>query len=213
MPESHWDAEKGIKPEFGQHFRDLTAFKAAEDSRKLTLPAKPEDYKLELSKNFKPPQGIEFKPNESDPILPQARTFAQKYGLTQEAFSELVDLHAAGQVSSMQAINNAKAKEVEKLGPNGTARVTAAQTWMGAVDPELGKHFSDFLFTEKQVLFVEKLMARDRTQGAASPSNSGREPPKEAGKVTQAEYDKMSAADRLNYVRQFPQPSMNGARQ
>lgn len=209
LPETHWDAEKGIKPEFGQHFRDLTAFKAAEDSRKLTLPAKPEDYKLELTKNFKPPQGVEFKPNENDPVLPQARAFAQKYGLTQEAFSELVDLHAAGQVSSMQAINTAKAAEVTKLGPNGTARVTAAQTWMAAVDPDLGKHFSDFLFTEKQVLFVEKLMARERTQGAASPNNSGREPPQEQGKWSQAQYDAATPAQRLDYVRAH---QTNGAR-
>lgn len=190
---------------FARFINDHVAFKAAEDSRRLTLPQKPDDYKLELPKDFKAPEGIEFVPNDKDPLLPQARAFAQKHGLSQEAFAELMGLHAAGQIGSQQTIAAAKAAEVAKLGATGTARVTAAQTWLAAVDPDLGKHFGSFLLTEKQILFVEKLMARDRTQGASSFNNSHREPPQEQGRVTEEQWAKMPPRERLDYARRFPQ--------
>lgn len=217
MPEAHWDASAGkVKDEAAltKFVNDHIAFKAAEDSRRLTLPAKPEDYKLALSKDFKPPQGVEFVPNDNDPILPQARAFAQKHGLTQEAFSELVDLHAAGQIGTQQAITNAQAAEVAKLGTNGTARKTAVDTWLKAqVGDDFGGEISRFTFTAKQIQAFEALMAKGRTQGAASPNNTGREPPTEPGKVAPEQYAKMTPAQKLDYARQFPQPAVNGARQ
>jgi hypothetical protein len=214
LPESHWDAEKGIKPEFGQHFRDLTAFKAAEDSRKLTLPQKPEDYKPTNTKDFKAPQGVEFVPNENDPLLPQARAFAAKHGLSQDAFSELMDLHAAGQISNKQMIENAKAAEVQKLGVNGVARKTAVDTWLIAnLGEDLGKEMSRFTFTAKQIEAFETLMARARTQGAHNFTHEHREPPPDQGKVTDDQWKTMSPAQRLDYSRRFDQSQFqkNGA--
>lgn len=218
IPESHWDATGGkVKDEaaFAKYINDHVAFKAADDSRRLTLPQKPEDYQLKLTQGFKAPDGIEFVPDEKDPLLPQARAFAQKHGLTQDAFSELLDLHAAGQVGSQQHIKDAKAAEVAKLGVNGPARKTAVDTWLKAQlgNDDLAKHMSEFMFTSRQVEGFEMLMARARTQGAASFSHQHREPPQEPGKISQAEYDKLTPAARLDYARQFPQPAMNGGRQ
>lgn len=175
--EPYWDAEKAtIKPEFGQHYRDLTAFKAAEDSRKLTLPTKPEEYRLELPKDFKPPQGVEFKFDEKDPLLPQAREFALKNGWTQDQFSGAMGLHAAAKIAEKQNIEQAKTAEVQKLGVNGPARKTLVDTWLKAqLGDELGGHFSQFMLTANQVIGVEELMKKFRTQGAGGYSHTNRE--------------------------------------
>lgn len=211
VPETFWDAEKGIKPEFGQHFRDLTAFKAAEDSRKLTLPQKPEDLKLTLPKDFKAPEGIEFVPNENDPVLPQARAFALKHGLSQEGWAELVALHAAGQIGTQQGIKTAKEAEVAKLGPTGTARKTAVDTYLVAtLGEELGKEMSRFTYTAKQIEGWEKLMANARNQGNGTFTPQHRENA-EPGKVSDAEYQKMRPQEKMAYAAKFPQPSQQQA--
>lgn len=184
------------------------AFKAAEDSRRLTLPKTPEDLKLALTKNFKPPEGIEFVPDEKDPLLPQAKTFALKHGLSQEAFSELLDLHAAGQIGSMQHVNNAKAAEVAKLGPTGTARKTAVDTWLTAqVGEELGKELSTYTFTAKQIEGFEALIRKWTTQGASSfdPRHGEVNQP---GKVSQAEYDAMTFSEKRAYGAKFGNPTV-----
>lgn len=191
--------------------RERDAFWAAEQSRKLTLPGKAEDYKLGLPKDFQAPQGIEFQPNENDPILPQARAFALKHGLSQDAFHELVALDAASKIGSQQAIDNAKAAEVQKLGTNGVARKTAVDTWLKAMlGDDLGKEMSTYTFTAKQVQALETLMARMRSQGASGPQGGPREAPPDAERVSADQYAKMTAAERIDYARRFPQP-MNGA--
>jgi hypothetical protein len=214
LPDTFWDGDKGaIKPEFGQHFRDLTAFKAAEDSRRLTLPAKPEDYKLGLPKDFTAPQGIEFVPDENDPILPQARAFAQKNGLSQDAFHELVALHAAGQIGMQQRLKDFETAEVGKLGVNGTARKTAVDTWLKAtLGDELGGHFAATLKTASHVAGIEKLMGIVRTQGAVGHDGNSRVPGSDDRKLSDDEYSKLSFAEKQAYARKHSQPAaVNGA--
>lgn len=184
LPDRYWDAATGIKvADFVKDHNELAAFKAQEDSRKLTLPQRPEDYTLGLPKEFKAPDGIEYVPNPNDPLLPQARAFAQKYGLSVDAFHELMGLHAAGQIGTQQSIAAAKQAEVDKLGATGTARKTAVDTWLASIDPQLGKHFSGFIFTAPQVQFVEKLMERFRTQGGGSFNQGGQQPPSGNGSI------------------------------
>jgi hypothetical protein len=79
---------------------ELKAFKATEDSKRLTLPQKPDDYKIELPADFKPPEGVTFEFKADDPLMAQARTFAHQAGISQEGFSKLLSLHAASQVES-----------------------------------------------------------------------------------------------------------------
>jgi hypothetical protein len=210
VPEAHWDGTAGkIKDEaaYTKWINDHVAFKAAEDSRRLTLPQKPEDYKPTVTKDFKPPQGIEFVPNENDPLLPHARAFAQKHGLSQDAFSELMDLHASGVVSSMQAINNAKASELAKLGTNGVARKTEVDRWLQSqVGDELGAEISKYTFSAKQIEGIEKLMANWRTQGQGSFSPQHRES-EQPGKVSDAEYESMSFSEKRAYAAKFGNPT------
>lgn len=210
VPETHWDGTTGkIKDEgaFAKFVNDHVAFKAADDSRRLTLPQKPEDYKLALTPNFKAPQGIEFVPNENDPILPQARAFALKHGLSQDAFAELVDLRAAIDIGNRQLIDNAKAAELQKLGPTGTARKTAIDTWLTAtLGDELGMEMLKYTFSAKQVQAIEKLMDVFRTQGVAPLDQRHRETG-DPQKVSDEVYDKMSFAEKREYAAQFGNPT------
>lgn len=168
------------------------------------MPKAPEEYPFELPKDFKPPQGVEFKLDDKDPLLPQARAFALKHGLSADGFREMMGLYAAGQVGNQQLIDNAKAAEVGKLGVNGPARKTAVDTWLNAsVGEELGKHLSSYLLTEKSVEAIEKLMARDRGS-AGGFTHANRETPANSGTIpgyeTMTFEQRRHAQDRLRAV-------------
>lgn len=179
IPETHWDAEKNApKPEFGQFVKDHVAFKAADDSRKLTLPKTPDDFKLALPKDFKPPEGIEFKLDETDPLFAQARTWAHKNGLSQNEFETGIGMIAASKVADQQMIQTARNAEIAKLGVNGTARVTALNTWL---DAKGYAPLKGMLVTAEIVSTFEKLM-KD-AQGGSTFSQSHRESPDEPGKI------------------------------
>lgn len=133
-PDNFWDPAKGeLKgADLRKSYDELTAFKAADDVKRLALPAKPEDYKLALPKDFKPPEGVEFKLDETDPLFAQARTWAKENGLSQEAFEKGIGMIAARDVATQQMLTEARNAEIGKLGATGTARVTAVNTFLDA---------------------------------------------------------------------------------
>jgi hypothetical protein len=152
--------------------KDHVAFKAAEDSRKLALPQKADDYKLALPKEFKAPEGVEFKLDETDPLFSQAREWAHKNGLSQDQFESGMALLAASKVGDAAMLKTARDAEVGKLGVNGPARIDAITTWMdakgyGALKP--------MLVTAEMVGTFEKMM-RD-VQGGAPFSQAHRDAP------------------------------------
>lgn len=214
VPESFWDATKNeIKgKEFGEHFNALTARVAADDVAKLSRPQKPEEYKVELPADFKPPEGVEFKFRDGDPLLAQARTMAHEMGISQDNFSKLLGLYAGAQVADQQQMTTARNAEIAKLGTTGPARVTAVNTWLDAMGvPGLKGR----MWTAADVHAFEGLITKFTSQGGASFRATGREPPEPQGKVSQEVFDKMKPADRLDYARKFPQAQFqtNGARQ
>jgi hypothetical protein len=159
IPESHWDATKNAPKEtFGQHVKDLTAFQAAEQSRKLAIPQKPEDYKLALPKTWQPPEGVEYKLDEKDPRWERARAWAHKYGIPQEAFEEGIEMLASTEVASATEISKARNNQINALGVNGTARVSAALTWLDAKGYGAMK---GMVVTKDIVEAVELMMRRD----------------------------------------------------
>jgi hypothetical protein len=212
VPETHWDAtSNAVKPEFGAYVKELVGFKATEDSRRLTLPQKVEEYDFALPKDFKPPEGIEFKLNPDDPLAGQARAFALKHGLSKEGFSELLALHAAGKIGSEQSIGAAKAAEVQKLGVNGPARKTAVDTFIASVpgvSADDAKTFSQFMFSATQVTVLEKVMAHMRSQGVGSfrPNPDAPQP----STISDADWNKMSYAAQKEYSAQHDQQRFNG---
>jgi hypothetical protein len=190
VPDNLWDPDKSApKPEFAQFVKDHVAFKAAEDSRRLTLPQKPEDYKIALPKDFKPPEGVEFKLDENDPLFAQARTWAKENGLSQEAFEKGLGMIAARDVATQQMLTEARNTEIGKLGANGTARVTALNTFLDAkgVAPLKG-----MMVTAEIVQAMEKLVSLASAGGNFSQQH--RDAPEKNGKIEG--YDKMSFEQR-----------------
>jgi hypothetical protein len=156
---------------------------ALETSRKLTLPADPSGYKLELPKDFVPPQGVEFKFDEKDPAVKLARDFAHANGFTQEQFSRMAAVYAAGKVQEQAGINAAIAAERDKLGAAASSRVTAIQQYLrGHLGDELAQALMVNLLSAAQVQAFEKLMNRDRgSEGRFS--HAHREPPPDTGTI------------------------------
>lgn len=207
VPESFWDATKNeIKgKEFGEHFNQLTARVAADDVAKLSRPQAPDAYEVKLPADFRPPEGVEFKFRDGDPLLAQAKTMAHEMGISQEHFSKLLGLYAGAQVADQQQMTTARNAEIAKLGTTGPARVTAVNTWLDAMGvPGLKGR----MWTAADVHAFEGLITKFTSQGGASFRATGREPPPPAGRLAPDQVAKLSPAAKLDYNRQFDQSTM-----
>jgi len=180
---------------------DLLAHKAAADSARLSTP-QPAEYRLEFPHDYVLPAGMEWKWNEADPLLVQAREFASSNNMTQDTFSRLLGLHAASRMAEIQDFNAAKAAEVQKLGDNANARVDAVRAWMKSVVPE---HFNDLARvlemapTASTVKALEVLAHRWVNQGAGGLKGNYREAPGPA-KASDEEISRMTYYERLQYA-------------
>lgn len=194
---------------FAEHINAQTARLAAEDSRRLTLPQTPEAYQVALPTDFKMPEGLEFKFDDKDPLMAQARgvmhDIDQGKLSGQEAFSKLLGLYAGVRVGEAAQVATARNAEVAKLGPTGTARVDAIGTFFKATlgDAE-GQQLLSRLFTASDVQIAEKLVAKFASQGAGGFSQQHRDVTA-AGKVTPEVYEKMSYSEKKEYSAKFPQ--------
>jgi hypothetical protein len=167
---------------------------AAERVRKLTLPQKPEDLPLELPKDFTVPAGIEFKLDPENPILPQAKAFALRHGLTKEAWSELLALSGASAVAAAQQRKTFVEGEIAKLGVNGTPRVTAISDFLRSYFGDDTMVLSMLPTTARAVEGWEKIIRERQTQGAGNYPGGNREPPPARTEI--AGYDGMTFAER-----------------
>ena len=158
--------------------RGLLERHSIEQSRRLTLPQKPEEYEAALPKDFKLPQGFEYTVDPNDPVLPHARDFALKAGLSKDQFQELVGLHVQSDIARQLRYREQANAEVLKLGAAGTERVTAAQTFLRSqLGDDLAAVVLGTMSSAKHVEAFEKLMSNFRTQGGGTFSTTGREPP------------------------------------
>lgn len=212
-PENFWDTTKGeLKHgEFKQHLDGLTAFKAAEDSRKLSVP-KPTEYKLEFAPDYTLPQGIEWKWDDEgkSPLIGQAREYAAANGINQEGFSKLLGLYAASRVGEIQQLNTAKAAELGRLGENANARVDAVRTWLksvGGSDFDGLNRVLEMAPTAATVAGLEKLIQKFTSQGSGSYSGAHREV-NQPERVSNEAYSKMTYSEKKEYASKF---GMNGA--
>ena len=181
---------------------------AADDVRRATVPSDPNAYKIELPADFRAPEGIDFKFNESDPLLSQAKTLAHELGIPQEGLTKLLGLYAGAQVANASTVESARQAEMAKLGPNATARVDALQRLVSAEvgDQKFGEWFTSRLWTAQDVSNAERWLSKRAGGSSSSFTGSGREPPPAAGRKSDAEVAKMSPAQRLDYARQFSTP-------
>lgn len=205
IPESFWDPEGGkVKAdEFAANYKDLATFKATEDSRRLTLPKTPEEYQAQLPKDFQAPQGVEFKIDNANPIWSQARQLMHDIDSGkvsgQAAFEKMIALHAANEISTQQTLRTARDAEVSKLGPAGSARVTAVQAFLNAqLGEQAGQFMGNMLVTAQHVQGFEQLMAAFRNQGSGTfaPSRA----PDAPAKLSNEQYSKLTYSEQKAYT-------------
>jgi hypothetical protein len=184
IPESYWDSTtNALKVDQTALIKDLKerdelkAFKATEDSRKLTLPQKPEDFKLDLPKDFKAPEGMTFEFNKTDPILTEFQKIAHARGMDQDTFSAALGAFAAAKVQEQAQIDTAQAAEIGKLGVNGPARVDAVKAFLTAQLGDGAKPFLNFPVISGMVEGFEKLMRSFSSQGSSTFSQQHRAQP------------------------------------
>jgi hypothetical protein len=167
----------------------------------LSVPA-PDKYELKFNSDFKLPDGIDWSWDANDPLIAQARDFANASGMGQEAFSKLLGLHAASRVSEMQMLKNAHAAEVAKLGATGNARVDAVKTWLTAMGGADAKSLTDILTIAPvagTIKALENLMQKFTSQGAGSFSGANREG-NQVEKLTDAQYAALTYSERKEYA-------------
>lgn len=203
IPETHWDATAGkVKDDaaLAGHFNEIIARDAAEQSRKLTLPANAEAYEVRLPETFQAPQGTEFKIDADNPLWSQARTWAHKNGISQEAFAEGIALIAGDRIATSQQITAARNAEVAKLGTTGPARVDAVTTFFKAhLGDADGARLASRLFTADDVKAAEKLVARFASQGGGD-YGGGRREADAGAKVTPEQWNKMTYSEQKEYA-------------
>jgi hypothetical protein len=213
-PSTSADPSKAADPSAGEKLRiaddlELTREEinglrerdALEKSRKLTQPADPTGYKLELPKDFVQPQGIEFKFDESGPAVQLAREFAHKNGFSQEQFSRMAAIHAAVEVQKLTQFRDLERVEVEKLGATGSQRVTAVQTFLKAhLGDDIARPFMNTLVMEKQVRGWEMIMQKLAGGGSSPRLNSGRGPDDARPRMSDADWSRMSYSEQKAYA-------------
>lgn len=131
-PETAWDQSAGRldMEKLGEHVGALSSFKAEQEAKFASRPETADAYKLELPPDWKAPDGVEFRLNESDPLLARARTLAHAAGMSQDEFSALVGEYAADQVKAYEAQAAAFSAEMQKLGEKAQARIDGAAQFL-----------------------------------------------------------------------------------
>jgi hypothetical protein len=121
--------------------------------------------------------------------------------VTQQAFSELLGLHAASQVASVQTMKGGIEAEKQKLGPTSASRIDSVVRFLQASLPaDLSRAAINALWTADNVKAWEAIMQKFSSQGAAHFSQAGREPAGNGG-VSDEDWQKMSMAERFDYAR------------
>lgn len=205
LDDRFWDGEKNAV-KFGDlntALSELTAFKAEHDSKVASLPQSADDYKIELPPDFKLPDGVEFKIDDTNPILAEARTFAKEAGLTQDQFSKMLTFEAKRVAAEAAAVDDFVKKSAEALGPKGKERVDAVQTWLTArVGADLTKALWNNMYQADQIVAFEKIMAAFASAGQPGATQTGREGGKETA-LSEDEYKGMSFEERVHRAREL----------
>jgi hypothetical protein len=149
-----------------------------EDLRKATLPASPDEYKLELSPGAKLPGDAEYKFNAGDPSLAALKNWAHAKGFDQSTLSEMLTIYATHEAQQNAALAARSAQEVAKAGVNAPQRVDAVGRWItGEMGEADAAPIRATIVTDAHLRFYEKLMNKVSSQGTASFSQSHRAAP------------------------------------
>jgi hypothetical protein len=214
LPDKFWDAGKNeVKgADLRTEIDRLRASEAAETSRKASVPPA-DSYKLEFAKDYQLPAGTQWTWDTADPTLvTAARQFANEAGLSQDGFSKLLGIYAASRIGEDQRFATAKQAEIGKLGVNAPTRVDAVNTWLEAqLGTDLSGALRQGMLTAKSIEAYESLMRRFTSQGVSGNPAAGRDgAPREPARLSDADYAKMTFAEKTQYAQQFDQSRFNG---
>lgn len=166
------------------------------------FPETPLGYEVRLPGDFQLPEGVEGSNspiNADDPRIANLREFAHVNQLTQEQFEKMVGLGAQMEIAEQTLLREALGRQIDALGPKAQDRIGAVKHWVAAKLPaDQAESLLGVLFTAKQIEAMETLMKLNR---GAVPGNPG--VAREFGRqdLSDEEWDKMSAADRITYAR------------
>ena len=199
-----------------KELNDIVARDAAEQSRRLNVPADPSGYKIQLPADFRSPAGmIVDVANENDPryaaSYQMARQWAKSENLSQESFSKLLGLHASIVATEQAGIHAIAKAEAESLGANGPARMNAIGQFLRAnYGDAKARPVMVSMATRAQVEIFEDLIGRLSKQGSASFNGLGRDP--EPLGISDEAYEKMTYTQKLDYAREATARAQNGSR-
>ena len=186
LADAYWDGEANAV-RFDAVTKDLSEltglreFKTAADARTAALPKAPADYKFELPKEFKLPDGQKLDPEAAkDPLFTMLRDIAHKNGVSQEAFSE--GLAQIGQMrfeadkAALAAEQQALDAETAALGEKAAERRDALRTQFASLLPKDSAGILEAVMdTKAGVEFLEAVRAqitgttaRGHSQGGAN---------------------------------------------
>jgi len=191
LPESYWDAEKGLKADdWKAHLATLQTEAEQAKARMAGVPEKADAYELKLPEGEKMPDGFQLNPD--DPRVAMAREFAHANKLTQAEFQGLVALDTKIKQAETDWVRQQSAEAFKRLGPNGQARVEAVKASIEArVGKELAPHLVAMLVTDNQVVAFEQAF------GSTTQFNAGGRAGESAQKGAIPGFDKMGFRQRM----------------
>jgi hypothetical protein len=177
LPEQFWDEKGGLKvDDLTKHLGELTALKAAHDSKLAAMPEKPDGYELKLPADLKFEGGDGFTLDPNDPLVNFGREVAHAMGADQAGFEKIVGMYAQQKVAETKLIEGLAAKQTEALGPKGAERQSAVKNWIAAkLGPDALPIFEGPLVTKVGVEKLEALMRLASGGGMPSFTPVGRE--------------------------------------
>lgn len=168
------------------------------------FPETAEGYDVRLPGDFQFPDGFTAPDGQSainadDPRVIAARDFAHANKMTQDQFEAMLSMGLKQELAEQTQLREALAEQVDLLGPKAKERVGAVRQWVGAKLPAAqAEALTSMMYTKTQIEAFEALMRMNR--GVPGIPGAGREiGPAE---VSEEEWNRMSAADRITYARE-----------
>lgn len=194
VDDKYFDPEKGIKPEFGEHYNELLTARQAETDRLAKLPAAAEAYELKIPDDLQLPDGVtaeHLAVAENDPHFQELRNTLFEGKVDPEIGQKIYAIAVKKQIAEVGAINARVAEEQKKLGPNYAQRVAAIGAFLeGRIGKPLAASLLQTVLTSDHVKGLEQLAAQYSGQGAAKIPSKGAEPNDQPGKIEG--WDKMT---------------------
>jgi len=180
------------------------AHKAEADLLATQIPARAEDYKLELPADLKLPDGVHIKiANRDDAIegaaVVAATQFAEKHKLSQSAFSEMLGVYGAARANELAEFSRRQAAEFKSLGTAGPLRVDAVTRWMTANYGAAAKPMLSSMVTKAQVEILEDVISRLSSQGRSGGFRSTGRVEEQRG-VSEEVYNSWSYGQKKEYA-------------